>query len=369
MSRSKAATRSVDRSSAASSSSVVAAAASPPALPSSIVSSTLINDAETLIGQCEYARALALLLSQSAAFCKDARWHDALFECYGGLSRPQLAFTAIDTACSLSPDDSGERWMNRGQCLSGADALQSYRNAESVFRRTNRRCAVAQCLISQCELFMTDLCDEAEAETQCERALAAAVEVWPQCVDALYASANFNFIRERHDDAAHWFGLCRDALERRPQSINELTLAELGDDEEALNYQPQYALRLNIAQLAYEMSMLDDAKRIVERLVEDDGRSADALYLSALIAKEQKQWTNALTHIDDAIDILDQEIADAQPTREPQQSDDLRSALIELRQELHTHTMTDESDHDDGAGDAEEGDDDSDDELMHIDSE
>jgi len=53
---------------------------------------------------------------------------------------------------------------------------------------------------------MTDLCDEPDAETQCERAAVLAMEADSKCADALLVLASLRLVRQRVDEASPLLG-------------------------------------------------------------------------------------------------------------------------------------------------------------------
>lgn len=60
---------------------------------------------------------------------------------------------------------------------------------------------LSQALASIAEIYMTDLCDEADAEEQCEKAASMAVEADKGCAEALVAMASLRLVRQRLEDA------------------------------------------------------------------------------------------------------------------------------------------------------------------------
>ena len=120
-----------------------------------------------------------------------------------------------------------ERWLYLAQLLGGREALEAFEHGAEMLdacagssssapssaaaaaaapaadaaasssvdaQRIGARCALA-------ELWMTDLCDEDEAEARCEAAVAAAVAVGPRDPEALQALANLRVTQGRHAEA------------------------------------------------------------------------------------------------------------------------------------------------------------------------
>ena len=65
---------------------------------------------------------------------------------------------------------------------------------------------LSQALSSIAETYMTDLCDEPDAETQCERAAVLAMEADSKCADALLVLASLRLVRQRVDEASPLLG-------------------------------------------------------------------------------------------------------------------------------------------------------------------
>mmetsp|Transcript_16103 Transcript_16103/g.27210 ORF Transcript_16103/g.27210 Transcript_16103/m.27210 type:complete len:109 (-) Transcript_16103:566-892(-) len=99
--------------------------------------------------------------------------------------------------------------------LLGHESLQMYKRGIEVLKNDVERYKVAQrfedaslacrqvasAYASISDLFMTHLCDEPNAEAQCEQALKDALDIHSENVDALQSLANLRMVRNNYDEA------------------------------------------------------------------------------------------------------------------------------------------------------------------------
>ncbi|KKF95370.1 hypothetical protein CFO_g2276 [Ceratocystis platani] len=137
-------------------------------------------------------------------------------------------------------------------------------NTESEVAVLEKQRALATVLCSVVEVYMTDLSWEADAEQRCEALITEASLTCPNSPEMWQTVANVRISQERDDDA-------RAALKRSLE-----LWAELPSNDPAV---PEFAERISLAKLLLEVTLMDEARFVLDRLVKDDDHSIEAWYL------------------------------------------------------------------------------------------
>ncbi|KAG7006665.1 assembly chaperone of rpl4 [Physcia stellaris] len=125
---------------------------------------------------------------------------------------------------------------------------------------------LAEALCGVVEIYMTDLSLEPDAEEQCERLIAEALIVAPNSPEPLQTLASVRISQLKTEEA-------RAALSK---SLSLWKDDNLGDEG---SLTPDFPTRISLARLLMEVSMLDEALMVLERLVREDDQSVEAWYL------------------------------------------------------------------------------------------
>jgi tetratricopeptide (TPR) repeat protein len=254
-------------------------------------------------------------------------------------------------ATEVAPDDGYVKFLNLAQLSSGRDALGFYEAATRILKRdmgraeegaamaaaaaaaiatadadgaaagTERRLSkgeraaqkriaalrreIASTCVAAAELFLTDLCDEPEAESACERLTLEAVATAPNHIEAHQTLGSLRLSQLRPEDA-------HDAL----LTAARLTQS-LGEDE-----QPTYDSKVELARLLMQVDLrvcnlfllgllnLDDSIAVAWFLIGECARmrkkfvdAARFFRRARLIAQHQGE-TEVLGEIDAAIGVL-----------------------------------------------------------------
>ncbi|XP_068223940.1 uncharacterized protein [Palaemon carinicauda] len=188
-----------------------------------------------------------------------------------------------------------------------------------VHQMSSAYCSVA-------ELFMTDLCDEEDAETQCQTNISKAIEVDPSNPEAYQSMASYLLVKQEVEQAK----------ENIQKSI-ELWLPKYKAVEEgkavAGSFDPvevcplSYPTRLNTAKILIEIEDHDHAIDVLEGLAEEDDSVVDTWYLMGWSA-----YLRGEEHRDNARYLLHRamEAHKANPTDDAQLIEHLEELLAEL---------------------------------------
>ena len=138
------------------------------------------------------------------------------------------------------------------------------KNEELEHERTEKREKLAHALCGMCELWMTDLSFDDDAESNCERLITQAVMLAPDDAQTLMTLASIRLSQQRVEDA-------QAALERSVGLWKDLPTGH--------PLVPEFAARIALARALMEAGMEDVALKVCERLVGEDDQSVEAWYL------------------------------------------------------------------------------------------
>ena len=182
----------------------------------------------------------------------------------------ERAANALTRSIELSPEDGVDRYMNLGQLCGGPEALGWLERGVAMLRAKHAAAAacgevqaalaLASALCSVAEVFLTDACDEPDAEARCEAAASEAVAlVQPLSVQSLaepYVTlASVRLSQERPDEA---------------QSLLQSAVAIFAAANDASP--PPFDVRLACAKMLMEVESAADALELLQglRLEHDD---------------------------------------------------------------------------------------------------
>lgn len=176
----------------------------------------IMEKGRELLNKAQPALAARFFLKALEKRSEDTSIMDTLADCFLSTGDARSALPLIERSIELAPESSPYKYLNMAQLEQGQEALSSYQTAIRVFakinahdgsslvknpstvfsmevadgiedegskeRKTNKEVAKAYCGIA--ELYLTDLCDEEDAEHQCESALKSALEFDEHNLDA-----------------------------------------------------------------------------------------------------------------------------------------------------------------------------------------
>jgi len=127
----------------------------------------------------------------------------------------------------LYPTENISKYLWLAQMHSGREALQLYQAAIEAMRDSQEhKSSLATAYSAVAELYMTDLCDEPEAEETCEQCVQDALAADPNCIDAYQALANLRLVRNRVEEAQ---SACQTLLSLLKSTENLPSLQFLGE--------------------------------------------------------------------------------------------------------------------------------------------
>ncbi|AEO54242.1 hypothetical protein MYCTH_2296602 [Thermothelomyces thermophilus ATCC 42464] len=133
---------------------------------------------------------------------------------------------------------------------------------EAVIAEKRKRLAETLCAVA--EVYMTDLSWEEDAEQRCEALVTEATMLAPESAETWQTVANVRISQTRTEEA-------REALKR------SLGLwSDLAPEDPAV---PPFPTRVSLVRLLIEVGMEKEAIDVTERLIAEDDRSVEVLYL------------------------------------------------------------------------------------------
>lgn len=230
----------------------------------------------------------------------------------------------LQHAVNVNPDEGHVKYLNLAQLLQGHDALQCYAKAYQILvnelgaarkkkMKTTIRRTIASVRCAAAELFLTDLCDEPNAEAECEANVNDANLFCDESVEVHQLRGSLRLSQQRYDEA----------LSSLRRAV-ELT-RKLGEE-----YQPTYESKIELGKMLMEVCprdaflfllevlQLNDRNAYVWFLLGETARlrqryadSARLLKFSRHLASQMEGGASALAEIDQAIVVLVNEMGGA----------------------------------------------------------
>ncbi|KAI9008141.1 hypothetical protein BC832DRAFT_553214 [Gaertneriomyces semiglobifer] len=189
----------------------------------------------------------------------------------------ERAYQYFLRAATVNPDEGYEKYLYLGQLTEGKDALEFYRRgvvimekllgsvaAGSEEERLIRR-KLSDVLCSMTETYMTDCCDEPEAESCCDQFATNAIKYDPSNPEAHQTLASVRMSQCRPDEA-------RAAIETSMDTW--FKTARVGDT----NW-PAYPARVALAKILLELALHERALAVLQTLQDENDEDPEAWYL------------------------------------------------------------------------------------------
>ena len=220
------------------------------------------------------------------------------------LGEMKSACSLLQRAVQLEPLTGPCKFLSLAQLLQGREAADCYSKAVELLTAeaeaspaaavaapdgpsAARRLSCAFCALA--ELYMTDLCDEPDAETLCRNYVARAVSSDPSNPEAHQTEAGLLLVTGDTDGARTALRRSTDLWLPAFQAARAGTAA--GDPLEVCPL--SYDLRLATVRSLIEVGCWETAEQVLDGLTEEDDEVVETWYLLALAAFEQGGETRA----------------------------------------------------------------------------
>jgi len=234
------------------------------------------------------------------------------------LGREEEAVAALLEAVESEPESGPSKYMYLGQLAGGQDAVDSFNVAIRIMvgdldrldadeggaaepaaaaaaaaapvagegtARKELLNDLSSALCSIAEIYLTDLCDEVDADKTCIDALEQALTYNPECPQAMQLMASVYLSLEQADEALAWMEKSVGLWHTRP--------AEDDDDEagaaaaaavsaKATALDVSYDFRIGSAKILLELHQYDVAAEVLDQLLLEDAEVVEVWYLLGL---------------------------------------------------------------------------------------
>jgi tetratricopeptide (TPR) repeat protein len=273
--------------------------------------------AESLVEECRPQEASLLYEEALMARPADPAIMDALGALLYEMGDEARARDLFQASAKVSPAGGHSKWLHLAQLAEGPTAVEAFRRGialleakvagtadpaeAAVLRRelSNAYCGVA-------DVYLTDLCDEAEAEGVSEASAGSAVKVDPSNPEAYAVAASVRLSQSRPADAA---ALLKKACEALSALEEQHAAAQDEEDETTVSAAaasaaaaasssssssssaashpaapfplPTYSARLSLARMCLEVELNDEAGELLDTLLGEDDTDMEVWFLAA----------------------------------------------------------------------------------------
>jgi len=203
-----------------------------------------------------------------------------LNECGGVLAQAgekSLAQKALRRSITLLPEIGFEKYLTLAQFCTGAESLKFITKGVELLRKESpedkRRLSEAYCNVA--ELYMTDLCQEKNAQSSCERSVEAALEADRTNAGAYIVATSFLISSSKFDEAKK---MLLDGKSLWYDKYEELIYEKVEVPEEN---KVDSEKRMNACRYAIELEMWDDALQIARQVAEEEVEDCETRYFLA----------------------------------------------------------------------------------------
>lgn len=225
----------------------------------------------------------------------------------------QGGFENIRLSLNLEPETTPDRFFAFAQLIPGREAVQVYEHGLKVYSEQNessalefkRKASTACCAAA--EIFMTDLCDDEDAELQCAQWLERALQTDQSNPEVYRLLADLRMCQEKPEEAREFvLKACQLWNEELARLMNpDETETEPACEPASAAYSeiPSYESRISAAKILIELSqpdLLDQAVNVLEQLLREDDSVLMTWYLLCFALKQQNP--SNLAALEDAIE-------------------------------------------------------------------
>ena len=276
----------------------------------------LIRKAEDCVDNLKLEKAVSLYDEGVRRFPNDTLIMDQYTDLLIQLGETEKAKQLIERSIQLNPAQEGQKYMSLAEMLCGAEAVQMYKQGIQVLTADQERHRVSQnqaqeflcqkqiaaAHASIAESYMTEpLCDDSDAEQQCETNLQQALALQENNLDALQTMAQLRLLRKRDGDAkALLERVVARTLEIIAQNAEEQSLGSLmgagqvnAKPRNKNNEPPSIEFRMQTSRFLTELAMWRESMKILEGVVGDDDECIEAWYLLAFALFRLKKYATA----------------------------------------------------------------------------
>lgn len=201
----------------------------------------------------------------------------------------------LGRAITVQPDSGFSKYLTAGQLFTGISSRDLYLKGVELLLAApapdrdsgDVKSQLSSAYVALSELYMSDLCDLPEAETESARFITLALQTDPSNPETWQADAHYKLVTEHFEEA-------KDSM-RKSLDLwlpGHAAFIETGEGQET---SLSYNSRLETVKLLLDLEMLEEATKICDGLLEEDDEVVSPWYLLGWInflKEDQDYWGN-----------------------------------------------------------------------------
>lgn len=229
------------------------------------------------------------------------------------MGQVESAQHCLGRAIHVEPHAGYSKYLSLAQLMTGVESRDCYRkgveiistqlssdNSGDELKAGELRRDLSNAYVSIAELYMTDLCDEPEAETESRRCIDLSIESDPSNPESLQARANYALVTGNIEEAKS--SISQSLALWLPQHLKFL------EDNEGTETHLSYTFRLSTAKILLDLEDYDNSTKVLESLTEEDDEVVSTWYLlgwsNYLRSKEEEGYLgNARFYLSKALKV------------------------------------------------------------------
>lgn len=251
----------------------------------------VIVQAKEALGENDCKKALKLLKLYKSQVdngsCSDPELYKVFADAYLEDGQLDKAYPCLVKSCELDPQGTKtgtDQFFTLGQVVGGPDGIQLIsQGIENVSNEGGDNLNGEQVnkivggLLSMIEIWMTDLCMEPEAESQCEELINKALEITERgSPDVLATLGSIRISQQKFNEACEAFSLAWELFEKKKDEISSnLDSESSGANELVELLQPL----LSLAKMCIEVGLYEIALKVIGAVRDIDEDNIEGYYL------------------------------------------------------------------------------------------
>ncbi len=252
----------------------------------------ILDKADSYIEEYNYDMAQKFLHRALEINCDHPRALETIASLLLEAGETEKAKQCLGRAITVMPGQGHAKYFSLAQLFAGQESLDLYKQGILVLQETisqlnpseseakEAQKELSSAFSAVAELYMTDLCDNDEAEAECLRCVQKSVEIDQNNPEAWQTKARLHLVKSEFEQARKdlnrsldlWLPTYMAVLENRPQ--------EAAGKFDPVEVCPLlYTTRLSTARMLIELEEWDKAVNVLDGLLEEDEDIVDAWYL------------------------------------------------------------------------------------------
>lgn len=180
-------------------------------------------------------------------------------------------------------------YLSLGQIESGLDAKNLYQKSYELSSDSKVKAEIC-CAIA--ELYMTDLCDEDDAETICQDKIMEASKLEPDNLNVLKVQADLFLCQQQIEKTKAILNRAFNVIMPQSESYNNDKNNSKAPEQDAMIYE----IKLSFATLMIEVGMFEEAMNVLDMLLHENDQIIETWYLLGIACIEHSSSLSSHPH-------------------------------------------------------------------------